>query len=405
LIQRNQYSFLKDVAVLSVTCFGGPQAHIAHFQNLLVAKRKYLTEDELIETNALCQVLPGPTSTQTLSAIGYRLGGPLLAYITLLIWITPSVLIMTSAAILLGHVETKEISHFTRFIQPMAVGFVSFAAWTIIKKIVTTKRAFGLMMMAAIASYFIRSPIVFPATLLVAGAITSLNYKAHPREEKKKFEVPLANLYLWGGVLIFAALLGAITRTLPGALPIRLFENFYRNGSLIFGGGQVLTPLLYTEFVRYGPKQYLNTDLFLSGYALVQALPGPVFSFSAYIGALAMAEKGYGYGGEITGALMSVAGIFLPGTFLIFFMVRIWANLKQYRMIRASMEGINAANAGLVAAAAVFLFLPLITQAGGLQNTILNFSFTISTFVLLTYTKMPPWLIIVTGLILAFLLP
>lgn len=393
MVKPNQNSsFLRDVALLSITAFGGPQAHLAHFQNLLVKKRDYLSEDELIETYALCQVLPGPTSTQTLTAIGYRLGGPNLAYITLVIWMLPSVIIMTTAAILLAHVEARQLSvGFTRFIQPMAVGFVSYAAYSISIKTVNTQRGIALMIMAGVASYFIKTPFVFPITLLVSGAITSLNYKAHPKEEKKKFDIPWSNFFLWAGVLIFAAVLGGLTK----ALPIRLFENFYRNGSLIFGGGQVLTPLLYTEFVQYAPKHYLSPTEFLSGYALVQALPGPVFSFSSYIGALAM--RGNGFGGEVLGAIMSAAGIFLPGTFLIFFMIRIWESLKKFRMIRASLEGINAANAGLVAAAAITLFQPL-------QNTITNFGFTIGTFCLLAFTKMPSWLIIVLGLLLGFIL-
>jgi chromate transporter len=390
--QKLYPSFLKDAAVLSVTSFGGPQAHLLHFQHLLVEKRKYLTEEELSETYALCQVLPGPTSTQTLSAIGYRLGGPNLAYLTLFIWMLPSVAIMTTTAILLAHVEARQLSlQFTRFIQPMAVGFVSYAAYSISMKTVTTQRGITLMVLAGVASYFVRTPFIFPITLLLAGAITSLNYKDHPKEPKKKFDITWANFFLWAGVLVFAAVLGGLTK----ALPIRLFENFYRNGSLIFGGGQVLTPLLYTEFVQYAPKQYLSPTEFLSGYALVQALPGPVFSFSSYIGALAM--RGDGTGGQILGAVMSAAGIFLPGTFLIFFMVRVWDSLKKYRMIRASMEGINAANAGLVAAAAITLFQPL-------QNTVTNFGFTIGTFCLLAFTKMPPWLIIGLGLFFGFML-
>jgi chromate transporter len=156
------------------------------------------------------------------------------------------------------------------------------------------------------------------------------------------------------------------TKSIPEFLPVRLFENFYRNGSLIFGGGQVLTPMLYTEFVQYAPKQYLTSEEFLSGYAFVQGLPGPVFSFSSYIGALAMRD--YGIVGEIGGAVMSAAGIFLPGTFLIFFMIRIWEGLKKFRPIRASLEGINAASAGLVAAAAVLLLQPLITRSAGLNS-------------------------------------
>ena len=141
MVQRiRYYIFLKDVLKLSITCFGGPQAHIAHFQKLLVRDRQYLTESDLNELYALCQVLPGPTSTQTLTAIGYRLGGAKLAYLTLLIWVLPAVIIMTTAGLLITSFEKKQISlDFTRFIQPIAVGFVSYAAYSISVKTVNTK--------------------------------------------------------------------------------------------------------------------------------------------------------------------------------------------------------------------------------------------------------------------------
>lgn len=388
--------FLKDVLLLSVSSFGGPQAHLAHFQNVLAKKKNYVTESDLLELNALCQVLPGPTSTQTISAVGYKLGGPGLAYLTLLIWMLPSVTIMTVAGLLIGSFESKNISlAFTRFIQPMAVGLVAYAAYSIGLKSITRFRAALIMIGAGVAAYFINTPFVFPVTLLIAGSLTAFNYKAHPREAKKKFEVRWANFLLWLGVLVLAAVLGSVTKSNPSFLPIRLFENFYRNGSLIFGGGQVLTPLLYTEFVQYAPKQYLTHEEFLSGYALAQSLPGPVFSFAAYIGSLAMREGGTG--GAIFGALMSAAGIFLPGTFLIFFMTGIWDSLKKYRPIRASLEGINAASAGLVAAAAVLLFQPL-------QANLLNVTFTIASFCLVAFTKIPTWAVILVGLILGFVL-
>jgi chromate transporter len=397
LNQPVRYSaFLKDVLLLSVSSFGGPQAHIAHFQNVLAKKRNYVTENELIELNALCQVLPGPTSTQTLTAVGYKLGGPSLAYLTLLIWMIPSVSIMTIAGLLISSFESKEISlAFTRFIQPMAVGFVAYAAYSISLKAITRPRALLIMIGAGVASYFIKTPFVFPITLLIAGAITAFNYKAHPREPKKKFEVRWANFSLWISVLVLAAVLGSLTKNTPSLLPIRLFENFYRNGSLIFGGGQVLTPLLYTEFVQYAPKHYLSHEEFLSGYALAQSLPGPVFSFSAYIGTLAMRD--FGTSGGVLGAIMSAMGIFLPGTFLIFFMINIWESLKAYRPIRASLEGITAASAGLIASGAILLFQPL-------QLNFLNVAFTIGTFCIMVFTKLPSWAIILAGLALGFLI-
>jgi chromate transporter len=395
LIQRvRYYIFLKDVLLLALSSFGGPQAHLAHFQKILVDKRKYLTEEDLMEINSLCQILPGPASTQTLTAIGFKIGGPNLAYLTLLVWIMPAVLFMTTAALIMSNIQEKHWSlEFTRYIQPMAVGFVSYGAYMISLKTVNTKTGIALMVTAAVSSYFIQTPYVFPVILICAGLITSLKFRSQPREEKQKVNIDWSNFLLWAGVLIFAALLGRYTRMLPEALPVRLFENFYRNGSLIFGGGQVLTPLLYTEFVQY--KKYLTSEEFLSGYAVAQALPGPVFSFSSYVGALSMSK--YGIVGGIAGALMSALGIFLPGTFLIFFVIRFWESLKKYRAVRASLEGITAASAGLVAASAIILFQPL-------ENTVLNFGVTIATFCLLVFTKIPSPLIIVGGLILGFLI-
>ncbi|HEY3403498.1 MAG TPA: chromate efflux transporter [Ohtaekwangia sp.] len=415
MIQRVRYFiFLRDVLLLAVSTFGGPQAHLAHFQKVLVQKRKYLTEEDLMEINSLCQILPGPTSTQTLTAIGFKIGGPNLAYLTLLIWMLPAVTIMTVAAIMMSNIQEKHWSlEFTRFIQPMAVGFVSYGAYIISQKTVHTKTGIALMIIAAAVSYFIQTPFIFPIILLCSGLLTALKYKAQPKEEKTKIVVPWSNFNLWAGVLVVAAILGGLTK----ALPVKLFENFYRNGSLVFGGGQILAPLLYTEFVevrdgddlskasilktkikkQYAPKPLhhpISHNEFLSGYAVAQALPGPVFSFSAYIGALSSRDEGIG--GEIIGAIAASFGIFLPGTFLIFFVIRFWASLKKYRAVRASLEGITAASAGLVIASAIILFQPL-------ENTIMNFGVTIATFCLLTFTKIPSPLIIVGGLLLGFL--
>jgi chromate transporter len=398
-----------------LTAFGGPQAHLAYFNKLLVEKRKYLTEEELMEINSLCQILPGPASTQTLTAIGFKIGGPNLAYLTLLVWVLPAVTLMMIAALVMTSIQQKNWStDFTRFIQPMAVGFVSYGAYVISLKTIHTKTGLLILIVAAVTSYLVQTPFVFPIILLGAGLATALKYKSQPKEEKQKVVVPWANFLLWISVLIFAAILGAATKSLP----VKLFENFYRNGSLVFGGGQVLAPLLYTEFVeidegddvskvsklkakikeKYAPKPLhhpTSHNEFLSGYAVAQALPGPVFSFSAYIGALSMRD--YGTGGEIIGAVMSALGIFLPGTFLIFFVIRFWDSLKKYRAVRASLEGITAASSGLVVASAVILFQPL-------ANTFLNFAVTLATFMLLTFTKIPSPFIIVGGLALGFIL-
>jgi chromate transporter len=384
------YIFLKDVLILALTAFGGPQAHIAMLLKRMVIKRAYLTEAELIELNALCQVLPGPTSTQTITAIGFKVGGPNLAYLTLLVWIAPAVLIMTTAGISVSYLHEHNISlAFTRFIQPMAVGFMIYAGYKISIKVIQNKTSVGLAIFAAVTSYFLQSPWVTPLILLTGGLITAFQYKKHERlKEKKPLNINWANFVLFISVAFAAAILGGITKWLP----MRLFENFYRNGSLIFGGGQVLIPLLFTEFVQF--KKYLSSQEFLSGLAIAQVVPGPVFSFTAFIGALSMRK--YGVGGELLGSFMATAGIFLPGTFLIFFVYRFWNKLKQYRVIRASLEGINAASTGLIATAAVLLFLPL-------EGNFTNVGLVAGTFCLLLFTKIPQPLIIAAGLLAGFI--
>lgn len=384
------YIFLKDVLILALSSFGGPQAHIALLLDAMVKKRRYITEEELLELYALCQILPGPTSTQTITAIGFKVGGPNLAYLTLLIWMLPAVSIMIAAAITISSLQEKSISiEFTKFIQPMAVGFVAFAAFRISEKVIVTKSSFLLLIISAVISYFYNSPYIFPIILLFGGAVTAIKFKTQPIETKQKLEIQWANFILWAFVFISAAVIGGLTRELP----VRLFENFYRNGSLIFGGGQVLIPLFYTEFVEF--KGYLNNEEFLSGFAIAQALPGPTFSFSAYIGSLAM--RNYGTWGEILGGFIAALGIFLPGTFLIFFVIRFWGALKKYRVIKASLEGINAASAGMVVAAGLIMFNPI-------ETNILNVSIIAGTFCLLAFTKAPAPFIILAGLLAGFIL-
>jgi chromate transporter len=383
-LRLRYYIFLKDVLKLSLTTFGGPQAHLAMMLRLMVEKRRYLTEKELMELNALCQILPGPTSTQTLTAIGFRVGGPNLAYLTLLVWITPTALLMTLTGLIVTYLGRHDIPmNFLRYIQPVAVGLVAFAAYKISSKVVETKVGIGLMVLSAIIVYFFHSPWVLPVLLLSGAAVTAIRFKKHPQVKDKKLKVEWSNFILFLSVLVMAAALGGLTRWLP----VRLFENFYRNGSLIFGGGQVLVPLMYTEFVEF--KHYLSSPEFLSGYALSQVIPGPTFIFCTYIGTLAMRD--YGFWGQLLGSFVATAGIFLPGTFLIFFIIRFWEELKKYRIIKASLEGINAVSSGMVCAAAILLYHPI-------ENTPVNFGIVLATFALLLLTKIPPYMLILIGL-------
>lgn len=379
-------TFLKDILILAFTSFGGPQVHFAMYRERLVHKKKYLTEDELLEIQALCSVLPGPTSTQMITAIGLKIGGPVLAYFTLFVWITPAVTIMTAAAFGMTYLRNRDI---IRYIQPVGIAFLIFAGFAIAKNVLKTKLDYFLMLLAAVLSFLIKSPWICPIVLIIGGVATSLNYKAFPKQQHHKMIIPWANFNLFWIFLVFLALLGHFT----DYLPFRLFENFYRNGSLVFGGGQVLAPILYTEFVNF--KQLIRPDDFLTGMALSQALPGPVFSLTSYLGALAL--KGTSFWEQILGSVVGALGIFLPGTFLIFFIFRIWGQLKQFRGIRASLQGINASTTGLTLSAAVTFIIPLFSQADYWAVFAL-----VAALLLLIFTKLPSYIIFLMGLAFGF---
>lgn len=382
------YLFLKDILALSVTAFGGPQAFLAMLLERMVQRRNYISEEELWELNALCNMLPGPSSTQLVSAIGFRVGGPNLAYLALLVWIIPATLLMTGAAALIHFLQeyTPGALNFAKFIQPMAIGFIIFAAQKTIGKMVQTTEAMVLVLISTFISFFYSSPYVFPILLIIGGLSTSIKYKKQPKiEQDQPLVIQWSNFYLWAGVLMFAAGLGALTKYQP----VILFENFYRNGSLIFGGGQVLVPYLYTEFVDF--KQFLSSEEFLTGYAISQGIPGPTFSISSYVGALSMRE--FGFLGFLSGGLIAAAGIFLPGIFMIFFVIRFWEQLKKYRPVRAALEGINAVSCGMLIAAAYLLFEPM-------EANLINILMVLGTYALLQFTKITSPLIIAGGIVL-----
>ncbi|MDE0472329.1 MAG: chromate transporter, partial [Ekhidna sp.] len=256
-------------------------------------------------------------------------------------------------------------------------------------KVINTRLGFALMLISAAASYVLKSPYAFPILIILGGVATTWRYKQQSVEEKERIKINWSNLILWGIVFVSIAVLGGITRFQP----ILILENFYRNGSMIFGGGQVLVPLLYTEFVEF--KEMLTKDEFIHGYGMVQAVPGPTFSFSAYVGALSIDNMGIG--GRIFGAVMAVLGIFLPGTFLIFFVIRFWEQLKKYRIVKASLEGINAVSAGMVIAAACLILVPM-------KPSLLNYGVMTGTAFTLLFTKFPTPIIIIGGLILGIIL-
>lgn len=385
---------MKDVLGLALTAFGGPQVHLTYFFKILVHKRSYLSEHELLNLYSFCQILPGPASTQTITAVGFRIGGPRLAFLTLLVWILPAVTCMILAALAIAHFDLKGSGmHFTKYLEPIAIGFIVFAAIKLGKLAIKDYFTTILFSMAILLAYLVQNPAIFPVILIFCGLIAAIKHKKNKPEEKfQKFAIEWDNLILFLGIALGSALLGHLTRYLPNgdfvSLTLRLFENFFRNGSIVFGGGQTLIAVLHKQFVEF--KGYLSNEEFLSGYALIQVIPGPIFSFSSYVGSLAMRQ--YGAYGQIVGGVVGAIGIFLPGAILIFFVIRFWDKVKSNSILMAAIIGVNAGSAGLLAITAFIL-------SKSVEVNLINALVVAFTFFLLQFTKFPAPLIIVIGLL------
>lgn len=399
LLVRKQWLFIRNVIFFTFTSFGGAQAHLVLLLKYFVQNTKFVTEEELLELNALAQVLPGPASTQTLVGIAWKVGKLKLAIITFIIWILPTAGVMTFAAISYAMLDQKQkFADILEYIQPIALGIVAYGAFKLGKKVLTSQMSVFLSIAAVIATLVLRNAYVFPLAILVGGMISSAIET--PKEETELRVRLFSNvnprklIYFFSALLLFALVGAIINRTSPFSLPIRLLENFYRNGILVFGGGQVLVPLMYTEFVEM--KHYLHASGFLSGFALQQALPGPTFSFTSYLGALSMKNFGYGMWGQVLGGLIGVIGINLPGLILVLFIVPFWDDLKKISRIRHSLSGINAVSVGFIIAAFILLLIPM-----GFNWLFLGIM--LATFLLLNYTKISPPIIVLAGILIGYL--
>ncbi len=381
--------FLLDVLICSLGAYGGPEAHFGVFTDQLVIKKKYLTEEELVELIALTGILPGPSSTQSIVAIGHKVGGPKLAIFTMLVWALPALIVMTALSFLSQIMENLNISQEgLRFVGPMAVGFIALAAFRIGKKVIKDEITFGLFLFGSITTYFLRSAWFFPTVLLIGGLVSIFTSKEQNLWSKVNINIPW--IYL---ILLFSFALGGILlKAITNNSIIDIFESFYRYGYLVIGGGQVVVPMMHSELVEI--NHYMTNREFLTGFGIVQGLPGPMFSFSAYAGG--MAARGYGSIYQILGAMAGGIGIFLPGLLLIFFVYPIWEDLKQIKGIKVSLRGITAVASGLIATSAIILM-----RSSGFQLD--NFLITVITMGLLMTKKIPAPLIVMGVLIFGFM--
>jgi chromate transporter len=381
--------FLWSVVLASLASYGGPEAHIGVFNQQFVVKDKYLTEQELIEYVALFSLVPGPTSTQTITAIGYQVGGPLLGLLTFLVWATPAIIIMTILSFFTVFIATQSnYANILNYVAPMAVGFILLAAYRIGKKVLVDNTTVWIFFSTLAISLYLRAWYVFPLILIGAGIITNRVAK-----DKGTFKFKLEHPpYLYLALVILLPALVLVLGFLTGARIFDLINSFYRYGILVFGGGQVVVPLMFNELVA--ELGYLTQNQFLVGYGIVQGIPGPLFSFAAYAGALSNQSTQFN---QIISGIASGFSLFLPGILLVYFVMPIWRQIKEITVFKNALIGVSAAAGGLITSAGIILGLE-----SGLNY--INIAVTIVTIILLVTKKIPAPLIVLLVIGLGFIL-
>ncbi|HEY9362770.1 MAG TPA: chromate transporter [Chitinophagaceae bacterium] len=405
--------FLKDVLYFSVTAFGGAQAHLGMMMQTFVHKTPYVTEAELIEYNGFCQLLPGASSTQTVTLIGYKRGGVSLALLTLLVWILPGCLMMGAFSFLLHYFDKQALhTDIFKFIPPMAVGFLVYASLMAFHISIRNTITWTIMLVGSVATYLLfKQPWIFPLLIVLGGLSTNLSKKRIPQTEQKPRQIKWWNIWLFAFIFLLAGIMSETARKndWPDRKPINLFENLYRMGSLVFGGGQVLMPMMYEQFcIRPAIEKNVNEGMIridkeemYNGMGIVRAVPGPVFSIATFTGGMALKDMGTEM--QILGCIIGTVAIFLPSALLVLFFFPIWNNLKKYAAVYRSQEGINAAVVGIMIAS-TFYIMKDISLVEGKMVSFINIGVIAGTYLLLHYTKIASPVIVIACLALGYFL-
>jgi chromate transporter len=372
-------AFLK----LGVTCFGGPIAHIGYFRDEFVVRRRWLDEHAYADLVGLCQFLPGPASSQVgfsigLMRAGYR--GGLAAWIGFTL---PSAIALVLFAYGAGALVGPTGIGLLHGLKLVAVAIVAQAVWGMARTLCPDRERASIAVVAALIILFSTSSAAQIAAILLGGIAGVWLCRTAPTTSTGHIAVPVSRTVGVVALFAFFLLLAGlpILRGLQISQGIELFDAFYRSGALVFGGGHVVLPLLREAFVTPG---WVSDDTFLAGYGAAQAVPGPLFTFAAYLGALVrVAPRG------VAGAALGVIAIFLPGLLILVGTLPFWEKLRKRTWAQAMMRGVNAAVVGLLAAA---LYNPVWTGAVRTPN---DFGIALVGFVLLTAWRAPPLIVVI----------
>lgn len=405
--------FLRAVFLHSISAFGGPQGHLGMMIKTFVHRRKYVSEEELMDFNAFCQMLPGASSTQVLTLIGYKRGGIPLAVLTLVIWILPACVLMGILSFFLEYINEKTLkANIFEYMGPMTVGFLLYASTQAFKISIHNTITRIIMIISACATFLLfKMPWVFPLLIVLGGVITNLSSKRIPQRDEPAYKIKWANIWLFAIVFLAAGILSETARkeNWPNRRPINLFENIYRTGSLVFGGGQVLIPMMYEQFVARPESQKLllrnpniikiNKEDFYTGAAMVRAIPGPVFSVASFMGGIVMKDKRPPM--QILGCIIGSVAIFLPSALLVLFFFPIWHNMQKYAAVYRALEGINSVVVGIMVAAAFYMMKDIAITDW--KDFFLAVIVTVATWLLLRFSRLPSPVIVMLCLLFGWL--
>jgi chromate transporter len=370
---------------LGLTSFGGPVAHLGYFREEFVVRRRWLDEPTYVDIVALCQFLPGPASSQVGITIGILRAGLPGAPCAWLGFTVPSALALMLFAFGVEKLGDLGQSAWLHGLKIVAVAVVAQAVWGMARTLCPDTERITLAAGACVLALALPSTIAQIGVIVIGGLIGWSLFPADPGEDLAHMPIAVGRWLAVGALAAFVALLIGLpllaSETRNHA--IELVDSFYRSGSLVFGGGHVVLPLLQQAVV---PPGWIGNDAFLAGYGAAQAVPGPLFTFAAYLGT-AMGPRPNGW----LGGLICLVAIYLPSFLLLIGALPFWDTLRRRAAVQSALMGINAAVVGLLLAA---LYTPVWTSA--IKGST-DFMIAVVAFVLLVFWKLPPWIVVVLG--------
>jgi len=388
------WEVFRAFARLGVTSFGGPVAHLGYFRHAFVLRRKWLSEKAYADLVALCQFLPGPASSQVGMALGLQRAGFLGMLAAWLAFTLPSAILLTAFAFAVTALGNVSGAGWVQGLKAAAVAVVAQAVLGMARQFTPDGKRATIAAAAVIAALLLPSSIAQLAIIVATGLI-GLAWLRPERDmlaDEGAFTIRVSRAV---GICC-AAVYGLLLLGLPLAVAatgnggLKLFGIFYRSGALVFGGGHVVLPLLEAQTVHTG---LVGHDGFLAGYGAAQAVPGPLFTFSAYLGAIQ-----HGHPAGVLGAAIALVGIFLPGALLLVGALPFWQQLRHARRAQSALMGVNAGVVGILGAA---LYNPVFTEG---INSAMALALAVAAFVALTRWAAPPWAVVIGAGMLGFFL-